>query len=133
MRALTPKAVHQTLKEFFPAKNDDYACNYVEELQELNDFGITTEEGLVGLLRKRAHEVMEIDRSPMCEADVLMHSEALGSEYVASRLREGFWFAFPALLRIALELEFGNSYKEYAQRRDSAESDIAPSNKSGVT
>ena len=127
MRALTPKAVHEALKEFFPAKNDDYACDYVEELQELNDFGITTEEDLAVLLQKRADEVMEIDRSPMGESEVQMHSEALGAEFVANRLREGFWFSFPALLRIALELEYGNSYEEYAKRRDGVgESGTAP-------
>jgi hypothetical protein len=118
MRALTPKADHEALKQFFPAKNDDYACGYEEELHELNDFGITTEDQLLDLLRKRVDEVMEIDRSPMSERDIQMHSDADGGEFVANRLREGFWFSYPALLRIALELEYGDSYKQYANRRD---------------
>jgi hypothetical protein len=118
MHALTPKSVHEALKRFFPAMNDDFRCDYDEELGELNDFGIATEEQLVDLLQKRAGEVMEIDRSPMDECDIRMHSEAEGEESVAKRLREGFWFSYPALLRIALELEYGKSYKEYADKRD---------------
>jgi hypothetical protein len=118
MHALTPKSVHRVLKRFFPAKNDNFECSYVEELGELNDFRIATEEQLVGLLQKRAEEVMEIDRSPMNEGEIRMHSDGEGEEPVAKRLREGFWFSFPALLRIALELEYGKSYKEYADKRD---------------
>ena len=118
MHALTPKLVHEVLKRFFPAQNDNFECGYVEELRELNDFGIATEEHLVGLLQKRVDEVMEIDRSPMDEVDIQMHSESEGVEAVQKRLRAGFWFSFPALLRIALELEYGKAYEEYADKRD---------------
>src|SRR4051812_23176770 len=126
MRELTPKAVHDTLKRFFPPKNDDYECNYAEELKELNDFGISTEDQLHDLLRRRVAAVMEIDRSPLNEAELRMWIEDRGEEFVTTRLRMGFWFSYPALLRIAIELEFGDSYKEYADRRDGfAQSDGA--------
>jgi hypothetical protein len=118
MTSLTPEAVRKALGRFFPAKNDDFPSDYVEELAELRDFGVVTEEQLDELLHRRAEEVMEIDRSPMSESDIRMHSEDSGEEFVAKRLREGFWFSYPALLRIALELEFGKAYEEYAERRD---------------
>ena len=118
MHSLTPNLVHDVLKRFFPAKNDNFECGYSEELRELHDFGIQTEDQLVDLLQKRVAEVMEIDRSPMTEFDIRMHSEAEGAESVAKRLREGFWFSYPGLLRIALELEFGKAYEEYADKRD---------------
>ncbi len=105
MRTLTPELVHVVLRRFFPAKNDNAQCDYAEELKELSDFGIETEDQLVGLLQKREYEVMEIDRSPMTEFDIRMHSECDGAESVAKRLQEGFWFSYPGLLRIALELE----------------------------
>ena len=91
----------------------------MEELQELNDFGITTEKQFVNLLQKRTKEVMEIDRSPMSDFDIQMHIEDEGEEAVRKRLQEGFWFSYPGLLRIALELEFGKTYEEYAHKRDS--------------
>ncbi len=118
MHTLTPKLVHEVLKRFFPAKNDNFECGYVEELRELNDFGIETEDQLVALLQKRVEEVMEIDRSPMTEFDIRMHAESEGAESVAKRLREGFWFSYAGLLRIALQLEYGKAYEKYAEKRD---------------
>jgi hypothetical protein len=128
MTALTPEAVHKVLKRFFPEKNDDFPSDYVEELGELRDFGITTEEQLDEMLHRRAEEVMEIDCSPMSESDIRLHTEDSGEAFVAKRLREGFWFSYPALLRISLELEFGKSYEEYAERRDSIAEPSAPPN-----
>ena len=118
MPALTPEIVLKTLKQFFPEKNNDCECAYAEELKELNDFGVTTEEHLAVLLKKRAEEVMEIDRSPMDDSDKQFYSDDHGKEFVANRLRKGFWFSYPALLRIALELEYGNAYEDYAHKRD---------------
>ncbi len=118
MPPLSPILVHEILKRFFPAKNDDLACDYVEELGELNHFGIITEEQLVSLLQKRMEEVMKIDRSPMDEFHIRLYIEDLGEAFVTHRLREEFWFSYPGLLRITLELEFGEAYVEYADRRD---------------
>ena len=118
MRTLTPNLVYEVLQRFFPTKNDNFQSDYIEELKELNDFGIETEDQLVVLLQRRVEEVMEIDRSPMTEFDIRMHSEAEGAESVAKRLREGFWFSYPGLLRITLELEFGKAYEDYASKRD---------------
>ncbi len=118
MHTLTPSLAHEVLKRFFPAQNDNFECDYHEELRELNDFGIGTEEQLVALLQKRAEQVMEIDRSPMSDFDIRASIEDEGEDAVQKRLRAGFWFSFPALLRITLELEFGKAYEEYANKRD---------------
>lgn len=118
MNALTPEAVHDILKRYLPARNDYFVCDYVKETRELADFGITTEGQLVDLLRRRSDELMEIDQSPMDEFHVKLYSEDLGEDVVRNRIQEGFWFAYPALLRIALELEFNDAYREYAGRRD---------------
>ena len=118
MPALSPETVLKTLKQFFPEKNNDCKCAYIEELKELNDFGVTTEEHLVVLLKKRAEEVMEIDRSPMSDFDLRMWIQEEGKEAVEKRLRGGYWFSFPGLLRITLELEFGKAYEAYAEKRD---------------
>ena len=119
MTKLTPEAVHRILGEFLPAQNDDSPCDYLEELGELVEFGVETEESFCDLMRRRADEVMEIDGSPMDERDRQLHIEECGAEFVESRIRQGYWFSFPALLRIALEQEFGDAYDEFAERRDS--------------
>jgi hypothetical protein len=124
---LTSGKVHSILKSFFPSRNDGFPSDYVEELQELADFRITTEEQLEDLLRKRVGQIMEIDRSPMDNFHVRFYSRELGVDFVANRVREGFWFSYPALLRIALELEFGESYQRYAEKRDGIfEPDVSP-------
>lgn len=73
------------------------------------------------MLDRRTYEILEIDRSPMNDSEVQMHSEDLGKAYVQNRLRNGFWFAYPGLLRLALELEYGEENREYARKRDSVE------------
>jgi hypothetical protein len=118
MAVLTPSSVYETLKQVFPAKNDDYPCDYREELEELIMFGITTDDELRDLLQRRAKEIMEIDRSPMNQSEIQMHSADGNEKFVADRIRAGYWFAFPALLRIALELEFGQAYVEFSRKRD---------------
>lgn len=127
MTPLTPEKVHAVLQRFFPSGNNDFECDYVEELQELADFGVITEEQLADLLRRRADEVMAIDRSPMDDTQVRNYAVVLGEEFVARRLQQGFWFSYPALLRLGLELEFGAAYEAYANRRDGmAEPPAAP-------
>ena len=118
MAVLTPALVYDTLKQVFPAKNDDYPCDYREELEELIAFGITTDDELGELLRRRANEIMEIDRSPMNQSEIQMHSADGKEQFVADRIRQGYWFSYPALLRIALELEFGQAYVEFSNKRD---------------
>ena len=118
MRALTPDLVHSILQQFFPAQNDTFECDYREELNELHEFGITTAEQLMGLLQKRTNQAMEIDRSPMSDFDIRVSIEAEGEDAVQKRLQAGFWFSFPALLRISLELEFGKAYEDFSKKRD---------------
>jgi len=44
-----------------------------EELQKLNNFGVTTEEHLIVLLKKRIEEVVKVDRSPMDGSDINLY------------------------------------------------------------
>jgi hypothetical protein len=44
--------------------------------------------------------------------------EEFGEDYVNERIKNKFWFSFSALLRITLELEFGEKYIEYSIKRD---------------
>jgi hypothetical protein len=118
MSQLTPQNVHAILSEYFPEKNDDFPSPYAEELSELNRFRISTAKQLRELLSKWSAKIMEIDTSPMSQQDIALARVDLGDEFVTKRLESGYWFAYPALLRLALELEFGEEYKEYSDKRD---------------
>ena len=121
MSQLISGDVRAILSEYFPRKNDDFPSPYQEELSELNHFGISTPSQLRGLLSKWSVRIMEIDASPMSDEDIAMHKEALGDDYVVKRLESGYWFAYPALLRMALELEFGEAYEKNSDKRDRAQ------------
>ena len=116
--ALTPQLVRCALSETFPSQNDFYECDYVEELNELAHFGVRTIGQLNDLLTKHKDVILEIDRNPADEASRQVYIRDYGEEFVKDREQKGFWFAFPALLRLALEEEFGDEYRKFADERD---------------
>ncbi len=106
------------MKAVFPKRNDDFECSYVEECAELRHFGINSQGQLLAMLRKWSDRILEIDRSPLDDFHIRHYSEELGAEFVKQRITNGWWFSYPALLRIALELEFGEAYVRFANDRD---------------
>ena len=118
MSTLTPESLHGILRQFFPAKNDFGTSDFLEELKELGDFGVVSQDDLVALLDKRSREVLGIDQSPMSKEEIRWAGYCSGKEDVAVRLREKRWFTFSGLLRIGMELEFGEPYRHYSENRD---------------
>ena len=118
MSTLTPELLHSILREFFPAKNDFGNSDYLEEIEELRDFGVVGQDDLMALLERQSQEVVGIDQSAMSKDDIRGAEYFFGKEDVAVRLREKRWFTFSGLLRIAMDLELGDSYRLYAEKRD---------------
>ena len=112
--------VYKNLRSLFPKVND-YASSdsgYSEELNELRDFGITKNKQLRLLLKKHRKQIITIDRSPIDIYHQRMYLEEMGAEKFNNHIRKNYWFAYSGLLRIALELEFGDKYEQYANERD---------------
>ena len=118
MDKLNHKDLYQVLYDTFPKQNDFFVTDYIEECNELLDFGINTKAKLVDLIAKHKETVMEIDESELSELDIKMLSEDHGAEYVQERIKNKYWFSYSGLLRIILELEFGEKYNKYAYKRD---------------
>lgn len=118
MSELNPNDVYKITGSVFPKKNDQISSDYVEETEELDRFGIKTPEQLHSLLSKRKKEILEIDASPLDEQHLQWYSKEYGEEFVRKRHKEGYWFSYPALIRLALELEFQDDYREFANERD---------------
>ena len=112
--------IYDVISSYFPRLNDNYHSDYVEELEELLHFRIRTTEELSHLLEKHIVEVLRRDKeaSILCEQEKLLLIEEMGQKEVQVRIDRGFWFSYPALLRLALEIEFGESYLSFAQKRD---------------
>ncbi len=112
--------IYKNLRAIFPKVND-YApsdSGYSEELNELRDFGVTTNKKLRLLLKKHRKSVIAIDKSPIDIYHQKMYAEEMGRNDFNDHMRKNYWFAYPGLLRIVLELEFGNKYEQYANERD---------------
>lgn len=118
MEKLNQKDVYEILRETFPKQNDFFLTDYAEEFNELLIFGINTKTKLVQLIAKHRETTMEIDASELSELDIKMLSEDHGEEYVQEHIKNKYWFSYSGLLRIILELEFGEKYNEYAYKRD---------------
>lgn len=120
--SFTLNDIYPVLREQFPKQNDFYPCSYREEFEELIAFGIDSEEKLEELITKHLPAIMEEDSSiEVDEATYEYFCGELGKGVVDERLEKGFWYSFPALLRLALEEEFGEKYIKYACDRDGIE------------
>lgn len=119
-KKLTPQLVHKALSSAFPKKNDYFPSEsgYEEELSELIHFGVLCVKDLRILLNKHRKKILEIDRSPMDKAHQKMYANEMGIEKFNDFIRRQYWFAYPGLLRLALELEFGEAYESFSNVRD---------------
>lgn len=87
-------------------------------MKELNHFGINSKIQLRNLLLKHRENLLEIDAEELDDFHIKYYKKEFGEEYVNIRIKNKFWFSLTALLRIVLELEFGEKYQEYADVRD---------------
>ncbi len=111
--------IYGVLKNILPERNNFYACSYGEEYEDLIEFGIDTTEKLTDLLSKHLSAIMAEDSSvEVDEATYDYFCEEMGKSVIEERIENGYWYSWPALLRLALEEEFGEKYIEYAFERD---------------
>jgi len=115
---LKEKSLYAVLSRTFPKQNDFLEEHYAEELSELNHFGINTVEELEELLAKHRDQAMEMDAEEHDEEELGWYLDEYGKAYVQERLDGKFWFAYQGLLRIVLELEFGEDYISYASEQE---------------
>jgi len=115
---LTTTDVYDILCQVLPKQNDYAPCNYKEELQELLDFGITTKSDLMSLISKHLNALLEEDAEVLDETEIPILTAEYGKEFMADKIKNNYWYAYPALLRNALLLEFGDKYERYADKRD---------------
>jgi len=115
---LKEKNLYEVLSRTFPKQNDFLEEHYAEELAELNHFGINTVEELEALLAKHFSKAMELDAEEHEEEELGWYMDEYGKAYVQERLDGKFWFAYQGLLRIVLELEFGDDYISFADEQD---------------
>ena len=99
----------------FPRRNDYGDGSFKELVPELARFGITTLGKFRRLMLKRRKEILRIDRSRLSPAKEKQYAEWWGASFVADAVRRQYWFAYPGLVRVAAELEFGETAAVYVE------------------
>ncbi len=114
--------IYPVLKKILPERNNFYPCSYSEEYIELMEFGVDSVEKLTDLLNRHMPAIMKEDCSvEVDEATYDYFCQELGKSVVEERLELGYWYSWPALVRLALENEFGEKYIEFSFNRDGIE------------
>lgn len=106
---LTEDALRKTMLSLFPKRHDYGDLAFDELAKELAAHGITSRARFSRLMKKHRRSLVDIDRSRLSCWEIRFFCEEFGEAFVKDALRRQYWFAFPALVRIAVKLEFGES------------------------
>jgi len=106
--SLTPALLWSLMRKIFPKKNDYGEVSFEELLHELARFNIRTRGQFVAFMTHYRKRLMRIDNEPLDAWHERYYRSELGDQFVSDAVRRQYWFAYPALIRIALELKFGD-------------------------
>ena len=85
------------------------------------------------LMKRHRKQLLQIDRDPLLPWEVNFFSQEFGEAFVRDALRRQYWFALPAMIRTALELEFGEAAAVYVTPSLSLGTILAKALASGLT
>lgn len=118
-RRLTEIGIARILSRTLPRRNGYVNPNTVELLKEATEFGIANELQFRRLLLKHRRALLADDREYLHSRPFLAAvAEDFGEARVHDMRRRQYCFSWEGLTRNAFELELGQAYEEYAQRRD---------------
>lgn len=112
---LTPQSVHKIAASLLPRRNDYGNNTYDDLVVELANFRIGTRGAFMRLMKRHRKQLLQIDRDPLLPWEVNFFSQEFGEAFVRDALRRQYWFALPAMIRTALELEFGEAAAVYEE------------------
>ena len=119
-RPLSGEVIHQVMSRIFPKRNDYGSASFDELVPELARFGITTRGRFRALMTKHRRALLRADRERLFPWEVKMFIEEYGEEFVRDATRRQYWFAYPALVRTAAEMEFGEAAVVYEAQQGAA-------------
>jgi hypothetical protein len=117
-RPLSEATLAKSLRSMLPSRNGYCPVNYPELLGELRFFGILTSRQLRQLILRHRREAIEIDAQPLDTLNAKIYRKELGDEEFLFLARRRMFFGWEGLVRVILELEFGDRYRAYAEKRD---------------
>lgn len=124
-QTLDEKILAKACHSLLPRKNNYSAVNYEELLGELQWFGVRNLGQLRKLVLRNIREAISIDREPFDEVNAKIYRKELGDEQYLFLERRQIFFGWEGLMRVIMGLEFGDRYREFADKRDHAASSTA--------
>ena len=124
-QALDERNLPKALQSLLPRKNHFSTVQYSELLSELRHFEVRNRGQLRRLILRHIREAIEIDGEPFDEINARIYRQEIGNERYEFLERRRIFFAWEGLMRVIMELEFGDRYREFAERRDHAASTVA--------
>lgn len=116
---ISVRYLYKVMKRLFPKNNDCAPFDELNEVvEELVRFDVRTKKKLRLLLKKHRKQLLRIDREPLDKAHQRLYREDLGESAYRDCIRRQYWFCYPALVRTAMEIEFGEEYDRFARERD---------------
>ena len=106
-RLLTGELIHRTMSRIFPKRNDYGDGSFEELVPELEAQGVRCVGSFKRLMTCHRRALLRLDRRPLSRQERLMAIQDLGSDVVADRTSRQYWFAYPGLVRSAMEMQFG--------------------------
>jgi len=110
---LSGALIHQVMRRLFPKRNDYGTASFDELVPELAKFVINTRGKFQALMTHHRRTLLRIDRDPLYPWERKMFAEEYGEEFIRDTERRQYWFAYPALVRTAAEMEFGEAAEVY--------------------
>ena len=113
------KYVSKVMRLLF-SKNNNCApsSDLLEVVEELHHFGICTKKELRLFLKKHRKQLLIIDKERLDKMHQEIYRQELGDIEYLDCVRRQYWFCYPALVRTAMEIEFGDDYDTFASQRD---------------
>ena len=112
--------MHAVARNLFPRRNDYSDLPWDELLPELARFGIVTRGAFTRLMKRHRRRLIAIDRDRLSTREVAFFKQEFGAAFVSDALRGQYWFALQALVRTAMELQFGEAAAVYDAAADQA-------------
>jgi hypothetical protein len=116
--ALTAASMARILRRTMPKRNNVGSIDYSGLLKEARVFGVINNRQFRKLMLRHRRALLEADREPLTPQLERIYRNEWGDAVVDDRLRRKYWFSWEAFTRLALEFEFGDKYRSFAEHRD---------------
>lgn len=111
--------LQKTMRMLFPKKNDCASKEDLDEVaRELKRFSVFTKLQVRLFLKKYRRQLLDIDKEPLDSYHQKLYRDDLGETEYLDTVRRQYWFCYPALVRTAMEIEFGAEYESFSNERD---------------